>query len=161
MKRKILYAVATLGSATAGGILVKKLWEEKYRQQEKVFSMSRRESDLLYSWLQLSQGGAKLSEYFSADEYSRVAVFGMNRMGRLLIDELGDLAVYGVEMENPNAVHERLTVYRLGDDPLPPAECIVICDLNRIQEKITIVQREFAGTILTLEQVLGWQEKER
>ena len=50
---------------------------------------------------------------------------------------------YGVEIENLSAVHEHMEVYRLGDDPLPPADCMVICDLNRVQEKLTEAGKVF------------------
>lgn len=160
MKRAILYVVAIFGCATVSGSFVKKLWEEKYKKQRNELSTSKNECGLLYKWLQLSQKGMKLSEYFSTNSFSKVAVFGMNREGRLVIEDLGDLAVYGVEKENLGAVHERLMVYRLGDDPLPPADCMVLCSLDGLSEKLRLIQKEFPGKLLTLEQVLTWLEHE-
>ena len=143
------YIAFSVASAIAGGSLVKKLWKEKYQKQKDELHIAQQEGNLLYRWLQLSQNG-----------YGSVAVFGMNREGRLAIEKLDDLAVYGVEAENLGAVHERLKVYRLGDDPLPPANCMVICDLGETPEKTALIQKAFSGMIISLEDVLTAIENE-
>ena len=155
MKRRMLVPAALLG-AVGGGMLVKKLWLEKYRQQKEELNRTQRERDLLHSWLLLEQRGAQVSEYFTAHNYHRVAVFGMGPMGRRIADALGELAAYGVELDNLGAVHERLTVYRLGDDPLPPADCMVICDAVQVEEKEGAARREFPGPIVFLGSVMDW-----
>ena len=150
---------AALAGAAAGGILVKRVWLEKYRGRKEELETAGRESDLLYTWLLLEQRRVRLEEYFTAHGYRTVAIQGMNREGRRLFDELQDsgvAAAYGVEIDNLAAVHETLTVYRLGDDPLPPADCAVICDLERIQEKAAAIGREFPGEVVSLAQVLAW-----
>lgn len=147
-------AGAVLGAA-AGGILVKKIWLEKYRKQKEELAVTVRQRDLDYTWLLLKQHGVRLRDYFTALGYERVAVFGMYQEGRLLAEELGHLAAYGVELDNLAAVHQTLTVYRLGDDPLPPADCIVICDLERIPEKTAAIKEEFPGAVVTLTAVLA------
>ena len=154
------YIAFSVASAIAGGSLVKKLWKEKYQKQKDELHIAQQEGNLLYRWLQLSQKGVELSDYFSANGYGSVAVFGMNREGRLAIEKLDDLAVYGVEAENLGAVHERLKVYRLGDDPLPPANCMVICDLGETPEKTALIQKAFSGMIISLEDVLTAIENE-
>ncbi len=159
MRRWALGPAALLGAA-AGGILVKKLWLEKYREKKAELEAAGQEGDLLYTWLLLEQRGIELREYFAANGYDNVAILGMNREGRRLFDALHGCddvsAAYGVEIENLSAVHEHMEVYRLGDDPLPPADCMVICDLNRVQEKLAEAGRAFDGSIVTLAQVLAW-----
>lgn len=152
-------SAAALGAA-AGGVLVKKVWLEKYRQKKNELAAADRERDLLYTWLLLEQRGAQLSGYFTAHGFQTVAIMGINREGRRLFDALqgcGDVsAAYAVELDNFSAVHEHMTVYRLGDDPLPLADCMVLCDLTGIPEKIAAARREFQGKIVTLSQVLAW-----
>lgn len=155
MKRLALGLTALLGAA-AGGALVKKLWLEKYRQQKVELSLVERERDLLHTWLLLEQRGVQVRKFFDAHGCPNVVVFGMGRMGCRVADALGDMAAYGVELDNFGAVHERLTVYRLGDDPLPQADCMVICDMDRIEEKRAAAQREFSNDIVTLSEVLTW-----
>lgn len=147
-------AGAILGGA-AGGVLVKKIWLEKYRKQRTELAAAVRQRDLDYTWLLLKQRGAGMRSCFTAMGYERVAILGMNREGRLLAEELGSLAAYGVELDNPGAVHQTLTVFRLGDDPLPPADCMVICDLEETPEKLEAARREFSGDIVTLTEVLA------
>ncbi len=63
----------------------------------------------------------------------------MGREGRYLLDELAKeqeiTTAYGMEADYLGAVHETLIVCRLGEDKLPPAGCLVVCDLVRTEEK--------------------------
>lgn len=155
---------AALG-AVAGGVLVKKVWLEKYRQKKDELTVADRERDLLYTWLLLEQRGARFDSYFAAHGFRTVAILGMNREGRRFYDALQGSedvsAVYAVELDNFGAVHERMTVYRLGDDPLPPADCLVVCDLTKIPEKLEAARKEFSGEIVTLSQILAWLVERR
>lgn len=162
--RRCILGPAVLAGAIAGGALVKKVWLEKYRNQKEELAVSSQESNLLYTWLLLEQRGACLSEYFAAHDLKSVGIMGMNREGRRLFDALngreGLRVEFGVELDNFNAVHEHMTVYRLGDDPLPKADCIVICDLSGIPEKREMLQKEFTDKIVTLSEVLSWMIEE-
>lgn len=155
MRRRILVPAVLLG-AVGGGMLVKRLWLEKYRQQKEELNRAEQERDLLHTWLLVEQRGAQVSEYFTAHNYHSVAIFGMGPMGRRTADALGELAAYGVELDNLGAVHERLTVYRLGDDPLPPADCMVICDAAQAEEKEGAARQEFPGQMISLGKVMDW-----
>lgn len=158
--RRWMLAPAVLAGAVAGGALVKKVWLDKYRKQKDELNAAGRERDLLYTWLLLEQKGVDLTEYFSAHGYKTAAILGMNREGRRLFDALEESekisVVFGAEIDNFAAVHETLTVYRVGDDPLPEADCMVVCDLERIPEKIAAIKKEFQGDVVTLAQVLAW-----
>ena len=150
---------AALAGAAAGGMLVKKVWLEKYQGRKKELEAAGGEGDLLYTWLLLEQRHVELEEYFTAHGYRTAAILGMNREGRRLFDALqggGVTAAYAVEIDNLAAVHEVLTVYRLGDDPLPPADCMVVCDLEGVPEKLAAAKGEFSGAVVTLAQVLAW-----
>ena len=144
----------------AGGALVKHVWLEKYRQQKKELTASNQERDLLYTWLLLEQRGVGPWEYFTAHGFKTIGIMGMNRVGRRFFDALQGheevTAVYALELDHFNAVHEHMIVYRLGEDSLPPADCIVICDLAGIPEKVEMIQKDFNGGIVTLYKVLAW-----
>ena len=159
MRRRTSFFAAALG-ALAGGALVKRLWLEKYRQKKAELALADKERDLLYTWLLLEQKGANPGEYFAAKGMKTMAIMGMTREGRRFYDALKGRedvsAVYAIESDNFSAVHEHMTVYRLGDDPLPPADCVVICDLADIPQKYEAVRREFKGEIVTLSEVLAW-----
>lgn len=159
MKKRAAFLAVGLG-ALAGGALVKTVWLEKYQTQKKELMESNEERDLLYTWLLLEQKGANPGEYFAAHGFGTMGIMGMNREGRRLYETLRGRedvsAAYAVELDNPSAVHEHMTVCRLGDDPLPPADCIVICDLTHVPEKREALRREFVGEIVTLAEVLAW-----
>ncbi len=164
MRRCTAALTAVLG-ATAGGALVKKVWLEKYRQQKRELENANQERDLLYTWLLLEQKGADPAEYFAVHGFKTIGIMGMNREGRRLYDALAGkenvTAAYAVELDNFSAVHEHMMVYRLGDDPLPDADCIVICDLENIPKKQEALRKEFKGEIVTLSEVLAWLIEER
>ena len=67
MNRRMIWGFAgALAGAVAGGVLVKKVWLEKYRRQKGELDVVSRERDLLHTWLLLEQKGVKLEDYFSA-----------------------------------------------------------------------------------------------
>lgn len=152
--------VSAAGGAVAGGAVVKKLWSTKYREQADQLARVERERDLVYSWLLLKERGVELAEYFFAHGFRTVSIFGMDRIGRRLFDELwgreGVSAVFGVELDNPGAVHQFMTVYRLGDDPLPEADCMVVCALEKEAEKAELARREFGGAVVSILEVIAW-----
>ena len=152
MRRGALSCAFLLGAAVSG-ITVKKLWLEKYRKLKAELNGSEQERELLYDWLRLERRGNSLTEYFTAHGYECVAVFGMGRIGQLVADALGEMAVYGVEQTNFGAVHERLTVYRLGEDLLPPADSMIICDCTIIPEQLAAVKEAFPGDTVMLTQL--------
>ena len=159
MRNWVVVPAAMLGAIT-GGILVKKVWLEKYREQKKELEISNTEKDLLYTWLLLEQKGVNPGEYFAAHGFKTIGIMGLNREGRRLYEVLKDQedvsAEYAVELDNFSAVHEHMTVYRLGDDPLSEADCIVICDIERVPEKQVALRKEFKDEIVTMTEVLAW-----
>ena len=149
-------ATTALAGSIAGGALVKKVWLEKYRVQKTELRSAERERDVTYTWLLLYQRGVSINEYFDAHGYAAVGVLGMQRLGRRAAEALGDRAVYAVEADTFAAVHERLRVWRLGDDPLPEADAILVTDLEGLPEKLVKLRREFSGNVVTLAEVLDW-----
>ena len=162
MKKKYLSIcfMAGIFGAVCGGSLVRKLWLEKHRKQKAELSAVCHERELLYNLLKLKQNHVSFSEYFTAHGMQTVAVLGMGREGRYLLDELakekGAVPVYGVEADYLGSVHETLTVYRLGEDALPSADCLVVCDLNRTEDKMVRAEREFPAEVLVLEDIVHW-----
>lgn len=153
-------APALLGGAVAGA-LVKKLWLSKYQKQAQRLAGAEAERDLLYTWLLLKQKEVPLTEFFKAQGSQRLAVLGMGRIGRRFVEEVrkdaGPVSVeYGIEADVLGAVHEELAIYRLMDDPLPAADCMVVCDLEGTAEKVATVRREFSGEVVTLAHVMAW-----
>lgn len=154
-------AASALLGAAAGGALVKKLWLTKYQIQAEHLNHAEAERDLLYTWLLLEEKGVPLTEFFEAQGHRKLAILGMGHIGRRFLasvekDESPVTVGYGIEADRLGAVHETLTVYRLLNDPLPPADCVVICDLERISEKLAAVRQEFSGEVVTLVQVMAW-----
>ena len=152
----VQYFVYTLVSVTAGITLAKQVWLEKFHLQKKEKESVERERDLFYTWFLLAQHDISIHDFFAEQGIQTVGIMGMSRLGRRAVDSLGDRVVYAVEAENFAAVHERLTVWRLGENPLPTADAILITDLDNVREKAEAVRREFSGRIVTLCEVLRW-----
>ena len=148
-----LATMSAVVGALAGGAVVKKVWLDKYHVKKAEVTELETERELLYCWLQIREQGRSLANYFDGE--SKVAVLGMNRLGRLAIDELGEYAAFGVEAEDFAAVHDHLTVYRLGEDSLPEADVMLVCDIRHIDEKLAALQEVYDGQILTLKEALN------
>lgn len=148
--------VAVTVGAIGAGALVKRLWVAKYLELKKDLRYAEMERDSCRTWFLLTQRGISIREYFSAHGYDRIGVLGMEWLGRRTVDELGETVICAVEADNFAAVHERLTVWRLGDDPLPEVDVILVTDLKRIPEKIKMIRNEFSGSVVTLTEVLTW-----
>lgn len=158
--KTFIFSTGLLLGSIAGCALVKKLWLEKYRKQKVELAATSHERELLHILLKLKQKDVRFGEYFTEHRLQSVAVLGMGREGRYLLDELAKereiTTAYGVEADYLGSVHETLIVYRLGEDKLPPADCLVVCDLVRTGEKTALAEKEFFGKIVTLEEVLDW-----
>lgn len=127
-----IVAASTLGT----GALVKRLWKQKYSEEKQRGNRSEKMLQLYYHWLLLKQKNIGLDTFFVNKGIKEIAVLDLAPQGRRLIDELTESAVsvrYAIERDNPAAIHERLEVLRLHDDPLPAVDAVVICSLRDYQ----------------------------
>lgn len=153
-------AISALCGAISAGIIVKKVWIDKYKLQNEKLSFSEKERKIWYTWFLIEQKGFSCLDFFVKYNYKTIAVYGMNGLGRCLVDYLivdsKDIFVkYAVEKDKPSAVHEKLKVYRMGDDKLPKADCIVICDLNHVHEKHQELKESgFKGKVVSFSDIL-------
>lgn len=70
--------------------------------------MSKKHLDLymlMNSWVELKQNGVYLSSYFEKKGYKRIAIYGMNYVGKTLLKELQNTSievVVGIDKSNVN-----------------------------------------------------------
>lgn len=120
------------GGAVLGAGLARRLWRKKYRLQGMALENAMRERGTFYTWLLLCEHKADFAAYLEARGHRNIAVLGMTPAGRRLVSALEGAetvnVVCGVERNELGAVHERLPVYRLPDDALPPVDCVIVCE---------------------------------
>ncbi|MCI1965462.1 MAG: hypothetical protein LKJ17_04925 [Oscillospiraceae bacterium] len=135
----LLAGAAALGA----GALVKYLWKQKYREENKLVKQNEKKYWLYYHWILLKHHRVGLDQYFQNREIHSVAVMDLSPQGRQLISEIEGTNVtvsYAIEKENLAAVHETLQVLRLHEDALPKVDAVVLCSLNdvkRVSEEVT------------------------
>jgi hypothetical protein len=133
MKNSSKIAITAAISAFGAGVLVKRLWKQKFNEEHQINNRNEKMSQLYYHWLLLKLKNIKLDQFFVQKGYQNIAVMDLSPQGRRLIDELAGTDVtirYAIERDNLAAIHETLEVLRLHDDPLPAVDAVVICSLH-------------------------------
>jgi hypothetical protein len=124
------------------GIIVKRLWKQKFIESQYAVIDECRNKNLFYTWLIFKKNGNSIAERIKSMGATRIAVFGLGDAGRLLVNDLADSGVsveYAIELNNPSCVHETLDVLRLYDDKLAKVDFVLVCPpykVNSIKHKL-------------------------
>lgn len=157
MKKENKLAAFICGALIAG-YTVKRLWKQHYNAEKSRGDSEEKLKQLYYNWLLIKQKGVSLADCLREEGIANVAVLGLDPPGRRFIDELegsGITVVYAIEHNNPSSIHEKLEVYRLGDDTLPETDAVVVCTLRDflvIQDKL---KRETKARVIALEDLIS------
>jgi len=155
MRKKTL--LAFIVGAVLAGVIVKRLWKQKFNESQIAATADCKQKDLYYNWLQLKKRGDSISEYVNKTGAKRIAVFGLEETGRLLIDDLRDSDIttaFTIELNNPSYVHEYLEVYRLHDDKLPQVDLIIVCPPYELKDAKRELLGQTDANIVALESLI-------
>jgi hypoxanthine phosphoribosyltransferase len=157
MQKIIISTLAFVAGAVLAGIIVKRLWKQKFTESQVIANADSNQKDLFYNWLVLKKRGDSIATRIKKLGADKIAVFGLEEAGRLLVDDLCDSGVtveYAIELDNPSYVHEALEVYRLHDDELPKADLIVVCPPYDIKSAKLELQGQTNAEIVSLESLI-------
>ena len=155
MKKRIIGVVLVL---TAGAYLIYALInnEKKYRKKcdeiDKIWQMFL----TLKKWICIKQDDKSIKHYFSRRKYERIAIYGMNHLGVLLMNELKktDITVaFGVDRNPVRKLHS-IRVFKPNDTPSDRIDAIVVTalyDYDKIEEALS---KRFDCPIVSLEDVI-------
>ena len=112
-EKKIVFPIIGLfgGCLIVEHLIIKSLSIELTKQK----SLSDKHFELymlMKNWVKLKQKGVNLSSYFLRKGYNKIAIYGMNYVGRILVDELknsGLEIVKGID-KDPDAANSDIKV---------------------------------------------------
>lgn len=110
---------------------------------------------MMNQWVKIKQRGKCLSDYFEANQYRKIAIYGISFAGETLIDELkgtGIQVAYGID-KSANLIHADVDVFTMEDN-LGEVDAVVVTAVtffNEIEEKLA---DKFNCPILSLEDIL-------
>jgi len=110
------------GAAAAGSVFNKKAVQEAQYAQKHLAIMQ-----VMNQWIIDKQNGKELSEFFVANGYKEIAIYGLSYLGERLLDELEgtDIAVKYAIDKNADNIYAPCEVVK-PDDTLAPVDAIVV-----------------------------------
>jgi Predicted dinucleotide-utilizing enzyme len=96
--------------------------------------------NLLDQWMALKEEGKSFASYFEKNGYSKIAVYGLGKIGNHLLKELENTDIqilYAIDSKGEE-LNSNIEVYTL-DDEIPEADVIVVTatfDYESIKEKL-------------------------
>ncbi len=118
MKKGAIAVLSTLFGAAAGAAGGYYLKGKEVDEKSKKVDKFKGYYNMLNQWLILKQEGKSLTEYFKANNYKVIAIYGMGEMGNRLYDELreSDIEVKYAVDKNAAGTYSELDVIEKEDD---------------------------------------------
>jgi len=118
MKKGAIAVLSTVFGAAAGAAGGYYLKGKEVDEKSKKVDKFKGYYNMLNQWLILKQEGKSLTEYFKANNYKVIAIYGMGEMGNRLYDELkeSDIEVKYAVDKNAAGTYSELDVIEKEDD---------------------------------------------
>lgn len=95
--------------------------------------------DVSFAWLELEKTGKHIADFFYNNGLKRIAIYGMGKVGRMLLDEFHntDIQVLYAVDRKAEFMNEKIDIYS-PEDILPKADAIVItvADYNEVVKQL-------------------------
>lgn len=156
MKKPIISILSALTGAALGAGAAGKVSLDK---TEKARSMSNKHLELflmMNQWVKVKQAGKNLADYFKANGYQRIAVYGMSYAGETLLDELRDSGItvaYGIDRK-ADSLYSDVDVVSM-DDALAEVDAVVVTAITFFDEIEEQLSEKIDCPIISLEDVLA------
>lgn len=141
MKKGVLSVLSALtGAAVGAGTL----GYQKVKQHEQDFKVIKKNEAILKmfnQWLMIKQEGKSIASYFEANNFKRVAIYGMSYAGERLLDDLkgtGIEVAYAID-QNAERMFADVEVVTV-DDVLEPVDAVIVTAIyffDEIEEKLS------------------------
>lgn len=110
--------------------------------------------NLLERWMCLKENGINCASYFAKHSFKTIAVYGIGKIGRHLINELKDTdieIIYGIDKTKQEC--QRLPVYALEDE-LPDVDAVVITVMDQYGEIGDLLDKKIDAEMVPIEEVV-------
>lgn len=154
--KKILYIITILFSFIIGFLT------DQSRQGKKRFLLEEKNNKtesiikLLDLWIQQKQRNKLMSVFFERNHFHRIAVYGMNDLGKRVVDELRETSttvVYAID-KRAGRIDEDLRVVH-PEEELDTVDAIVVTPVFYFEEIERQLMSKTSCPILSLEDVIN------
>lgn len=155
MKKGIISLLSVGAGAAAGAIATV---QSSNKKQAKAWQMSDKHLALfkmMNQWVAVKQQGKNLAEYFEANGYKSIAIYGMSYAGESLVEELKDTGIevkYGID-KNASNLYSAIDVYSMEDE-LESVDAVVVTPIFFFDEINEELNQKFDCPIVSLEDIL-------
>ncbi len=136
--------------------LGKKWWNGYLLQIQKTIKF-RTYFKTLDKWMSLWELGKTVETYFKDNQIKRIAIYGMGKLGRHLIQELKTSdkvqIVYGID-RMAGKIDGEFPIYDI-DNISPPVDAIVVTVTPEFDEIADILRKKNTCPIISLDEVIG------
>lgn len=141
MKKGTVALLSTIIGAVAGAAGSSYLGSKQIEQKTEKVDKFKGYYNMLNQWLILKQEGKSLCEYFVANNYKKIAIYGMGEMGNRLYDELKESGIevaYAID-KMAESTYSELEVIDIEDDYKEVDAIIVtaIFAFDEIEQELT------------------------
>ena len=153
IKRKHIVEAFLLGGISGFAFAGKKYFKA-IQEKTKKLETNTMLVGKLEEWIDILHYGKKIADYLKENEYHTVLIYGMGRLGRLLLDELeiSDICVPAVIDRNAKKVFADANVIS-PDDEFPKADCIIVTPLTGSDGIKKMLREKADCTIISLEEL--------
>lgn len=158
MRHVILSAFTGIGLGLfAGGKLIGWQYEKHCELIEKQADCFSETSALMRQWVKVYQSGHSLEHYFKKNNYRKIAVYGMNDMGYMILKELeeSDIEVSYCIDRNADNLFAQIDV-RKPDEVLPPVDAVIVAVVHCYDEVKENLSRKVDCPVISLSDVV-WE----
>ena len=116
---------------------------------------NKRDYWLLHRWLQNTERGLSVADFFITRHYQRIAIYGISYLCRHLEAALQETKIelaYGIDRQG-NSVTGNLKVYKLEDE-FPTVDAVVVTIVNEFELVRRQLQKKLTCPIISLEEVI-------
>ena len=158
--RKILIVIVAFvsGAISIGYIISRFVIKPTVKELVKTREMSCKHNELymlMNDWVRLKQNNKNLSEYFEKYGYNKIAIYGMNYVGKTLCEELNNSKVEIVSGIDKNAtVIESDIKVCLPEDFNEKVDAIVVTPIAYFDEIADSMENRVDCPIISIEDIV-------
>lgn len=154
MKKILLAGTSLLMGMGIGGTVMGGKMNRIICEKQETGEKFRIMYHMMERWMRIKQRGDSLKIYFEANEYNKIAIYGMGDIGKLLFSEMnasGIDVVYGID-KNVNAT-DKVKVYS-PDSDLPEVDAIVVTAIAYFDDIEEMLSAKVHCPIISLEDIV-------
>lgn len=134
------------------------------RQYEKHCDFIAKQADrfsefytLMQQWVKVYQTGHNLGDYFKKNNYKKIAIYGMNEMGYMVLKELegSEIEVSYCIDKNADNLFAKINVHR-PDEDLQPVDVVIVAVVQFYDEVKKTLSEKLDCPIISLSDVV-WE----